>query len=57
MFINTGREKRNMEKCQACEKYGVITCVETSEWKKLSRERLLEIIEDIIKTKNKGNKL
>ncbi len=56
-FINQIVIIKSMENCKACEMYGVITCVETSEWKNLSRERLHEIILDIIKTKNDGGKL
>ncbi len=46
-----------MEGCPVCEKRGVVTCVEASEWRELSRERLIQIIADIIKTKNEGKKL
>lgn len=57
IFIKRRMEGIGMEGCPVCEKRGVVTCVEASEWRKLSRERLVQIIEDIIKTKNEGNKL
>lgn len=57
IFIKRRMEGISMEGCPICEKRGVVTCVEASEWRGLSRERLVQIIEDIIKTKNEGKKL
>ncbi len=46
-----------MKDCPACKMYGVIECVRLSEFQKLTKKQLIEVIEDIIETKKRRGKL
>ena len=46
-----------MKGCLVCEKEGVIRCLKGCKLEDFTKKQLIEIIEDIIETKNKGGKL
>jgi hypothetical protein len=46
-----------MKGCHDCDTKGVVACLKGTDLKKLTKKQLIETIEDILETKQRGGKL